>query len=267
MPGLLPPQIRALILDMDGVLWRADTPIGDLPDIFSRIHQLGLKVVLATNNSTRSVEQYVERLHGFGVEVEAWQIVTSSQAAAYLMRKHLPDGKQVYVIGENGLKQALLERGFEPVFDGEPASRLCAVVAGMDRQISYAKLQRATLLIRAGLPFYATNPDRTFPTPDGLVPGTGAILAAISAATDREPTVAGKPKPAMLDLAIERLGLNRNQVLMVGDRLETDIAGGQAAGCPTAVVLSGVSTREQVEAWRPQVEIVSPNLSALIGYP
>ncbi len=111
--------------------------------------------------------------------------------------------------------------------------------------MTYQKLSRATLHIRAGAPFYGTNPDKTFPTPQGLVPGAGSILAAIEAATDVKPIIIGKPQPAMMYMALEKLGTLPEETLVVGDRLETDIAAGQAAGCKTALVLSGVSTKQQ----------------------
>ena len=123
---------------------------------------------------------------------------------------------------------------------------------------------RATLHIRAGARFYATNPDKTFPTPDGLVPGAGAILASIVAATDVQPIIIGKPKPAMMYMALENLGTTPGEALVVGDRLETDIAAGQAAGCKTALVLSGVSTREQAENWKPSPDFIFDDLSSIM---
>jgi 4-nitrophenyl phosphatase len=260
---MLDKTIKALILDMDGVLWRENTPIGDLPAIFARITELGLEAILATNNSTRTVDQYLKKLSEMGVMLEPRQIVTSSMAAADLLYKKFPNGGQVFTIGEFGLIEALKERGFEPVSD-DTVDNPVAVVAGMDRGISFQKLRRATLLIRGGVPFYATNPDRTFPTPEGLVPGAGSILAALTAATDVEPIVAGKPATALLELSLERLGLKPKQALMVGDRLETDIAGGQAAGCPVALMLSGVTTKKMAEDWSPKIDYIAKDLTALL---
>jgi 4-nitrophenyl phosphatase len=259
-------NIKSLILDMDGVLWRDNAPIGDLPAIFARIRQRGLSVVLATNNATKTVDEYLEKLSGFSVKLEPMQIVTSAGATVHVLAKRFPHGGPVYIIGENGLRQDLQAGGFTPIDNPaeEPNQKPLAVVAGMDRSVTYTKLRWATLYIRSGVPFYGTNPDRTFPTPAGLVPGAGATLAAIQAATDMEPIVIGKPSPYMLELALERLGTKPEQTLVVGDRLETDIAGGQAAGCKTAVVLSGVSTREQAEAWKPPVGAIAENLNALL---
>jgi 4-nitrophenyl phosphatase len=258
------PIIKSLILDMDGVLWKADVPIGDLTAVFDRIHTLGLKVAFATNNGTRTPKQYVKRLAGFGVTIEPWQVVTSSLAVAHLLNKKIPAGGPVFAIGEAGVMLALLEKGFEPL-SLEEAKKAQAVVMGIDWNINFAKISEATLLVRRGVPFYATNPDKTFPTPRGEIPGAGAWISVIVTATGIEPIYAGKPGPFLIELARERLGTAKEETLVLGDRLETDIAGGQAAGCPVALVLSGVSTREQGEAWRPVVDIITEDLNTLLN--
>ncbi|HEY3312636.1 MAG TPA: HAD-IIA family hydrolase [Anaerolineales bacterium] len=261
---LLPPTAKGLILDMDGVLWTDTAPIGDLPAIFARIKALGLAVAMATNNSTSTAEMYVKRLREFGVSVEPWQVVTSSLAVAEMMRHNLPSGAPVFAIGEKGLNDVLLSAGFELLPTGQ-AEKAEAVVIGLDREVNFDKMREATLLVRAGKPFYATNPDRTFPTPRGQIPGAGAWVSVIVTATDVEPQYAGKPYPFILELALERLGTSRANTFIVGDRLETDIAGGQALGFPTALVLSGVSTPTQAQSWTPAVDIIVPDLATLLG--
>jgi 4-nitrophenyl phosphatase len=257
-------NIKALILDMDGVLWRDNTPIGDLPSLFARMRERGLKVALATNNATKTVDEYLARFSGFGVTLEAWQIISSASVAADLLSKRFPAGGAVFIVGENGLLRALQECGFHPITDPEDETVPIAVVGGFDRSVTYDKLRRATLHIRAGVPFYGTNPDKTFPTPLGLVPGAGAILAAIEAATDVKPILIGKPLPAMMHMALEKLATGPEETLVVGDRLETDIAAGQAAGCKTALVLSGVSSREQAQDWQPAPDFIVEDLTTLI---
>jgi 4-nitrophenyl phosphatase len=257
-------NIKALILDMDGVLWRDNTPIGDLPDIFDRIRERGLKVALATNNATKTVDEYLQRFSGFGVTLEPWQIITSASAAANALSKRFPDGGTVFIVGENGIQRALEERGFKVIADPTDKTVPVAVISSFDRSVTYQKLSRATLHIRAGVPFYGTNPDKTFPTPEGLVPGAGAILASIEAATSVEAIIIGKPQPAMMYMALERLGTLPEETLVVGDRLETDIAAGQAAACKTALVLSGVSTQEQAEQWQPTPNFIAENLNTLL---
>jgi 4-nitrophenyl phosphatase len=260
---MLPSQIKSLILDMDGVLWKGEAPIGDLPAIFNCIEERGLKVAFATNNGTRTPDQYVERLAGFGVTVEARQVVTSALGVAHLLRQKFPSGAAIFAIGGPGVMTALQDEGFE-LLSVENAERANAVVMGIDLQINFDKMREATLLVRRGVPFYATNPDKTFPTPRGEIPGAGAWLSVIITASDIQPIYAGKPAPYLIELARERLGTAKEETLVVGDRLETDIAGGQAAGCPVALVLSGVSTQETAEAWRPRPDLVADDLAKLV---
>jgi 4-nitrophenyl phosphatase len=260
----LPKNIKALILDMDGVLWKDNTPIGDLPAIFTRIRERGLKVALATNNATRTVDEYLAKLAGFNVTLEPWQIISSAVAAADMLGKRFPEGGTVFIVGENGIQRALEECGFKVISDPTDKTVPVAVISSFDRSVTYARLSRATLHIRAGAPFYGTNPDKTFPTPEGLVPGAGAILASIEAATSVEPIIIGKPKPTMMYMALERLGTKPEETLVVGDRLETDILAGQAAGCKTALVLSGVSSREKAEAWQPTPDLIVDDLCSLV---
>jgi len=277
---MLSSKIKALILDMDGVLWQADSPIGNLSSIFERIGLRGLKVAFATNNGTRTPQQYVDRLARFGVKIQTWQVVTSALGVAEMVAKHFRttrsfspslEGKggaggigKVFAIGEAGVMEALQTKGIEtlPVERAEEAQ---AVVMSIDRQINFEKMREATLLVRKGVPFYATNPDKTFPTPRGEIPGAGAWISVVISATGVEPIYAGKPGSTLLELARESLGTAKEETLVVGDRLETDIAGGQAAGMPVALVLSGVSSRQDGEAWVPKVDIVAEDLERLIG--
>ena len=252
-------NIKALILDMDGVLWRESAAIGNLPAIFEQIERLGLKYILATNNATRTPLMYVDKLAGFGAQVAEQRIINSAMAVAHLLSRKHPQGGPVYIFGETGLVQALEEVGFYH------AEKDClAIIASMDRKISFDKLRRATLLIRSGVPFYATNPDRTFPTPEGLIPGAGAILSALETATDVLPIIAGKPGPTLYEFAMERLGTTPAETLAVGDRIETDILGGQRLGCPTALVLSGISTLAEAEQHTPPINLVLPDLQSLL---
>lgn len=256
----LQPAIKALIIDMDGVLWKADQPIGDLPRIFARIQALGLKTVFATNNATRTIDQYVERLHHFGIEATASQIVTSAIATAHLLKKRFPQGGPVFVVGEVGLLEALQSCGFYPQED-----HVLAVVAAMDRTATYQKLSQATLLIHGGALFYGTNPDSTFPTPQGPAMGAGGIIAAIATSSGVEPIIAGKPFTPMMDMVLEKLKLNPQEILAVGDRLNTDIQAGQNTGCRTALVLTGISSRAEAEAWNPPPDIIAADFANLIG--
>ncbi len=257
---LSPPPIRALILDMDGVVWKASEPIGDLPAIFARVHALGLRVMLVTNNSTRSPDFYLDKLAGFGVHVEPWQLITSAIATASYLKHKYPQGGRVYVVGEVGLHEALAEQGFV-----HADKDVLAVVAGLDREFTYEKLKAGTLLVRKGATLIGTNTDHSLPTPDGQIPGAGSIVGALEIASATKAIVIGKPSPASFNAAMQRLGAQPQETLVVGDRLETDIAGGQNAGCKTAVVLSGVTTEEQARAWTPRVDLIAPDLAAIVG--
>jgi 4-nitrophenyl phosphatase len=252
-------KIKALILDMDGVIWRDKHPIGNLSEIFSAIRERDIKFVFATNNATSTVDKYVELLQQNGVSTHSDQVFTSATATSKYLTALFPDGGNLYVVGMDGLEKTLEQYGFK-ISSENPL----AVIVSMDRTISYEKMKMATLLIRNGVPFIGTNPDRTFPSQAGLVPGAGSIIAAIQAATDTSPKIIGKPKATMFLQAIEFLREKPENVLVVGDRLETDIAGGQAANCKCALVLSGVSTREMGEAWQPNPDYIADDLQALL---
>jgi 4-nitrophenyl phosphatase len=261
----LSPAIRGMVLDGDGVLWKDAAPIGDLARIFGRVQTAGLKVLLATNNATMTVDQYLKKMAGFGVALEPWQVVTSAHGTSAKLQKELPEKSRVFIVGETGVISALCEAGFTTITDPADETPVEAVVAGMDRGFNYAKMRRAMAHIRAGARFYGTNPDTTFPTPEGLVPGAGTMLAALQAAGGVVPIIIGKPAPFMFELCAERGGLDVREMLVVGDRLETDIAGGQGVGARTALVLTGVSTAEQAAQWQPQPDLIAPDLATLVG--
>jgi 4-nitrophenyl phosphatase len=257
-------NIKGIILDMDGVLWRDSQALLDMPWFFKEIEALKLPVVYATNNGTRTIDMYVQRLAEFGVQADPWQIVTSAIATAEYLHNEFPEGGAVYTVGEAGVQQALTERGFETVSDPNTTLDPIAVVAGMDRTMNYDKLARAALLIRAGKPFIFTNPDQTFPTPRGLVPGAGALLAFLETSTNVRPVIIGKPEPYLYRFAMERLGTQPAETLAVGDRLDTDILGGQRTGCPTVLVLSGVTSPAEAKHWQPQPDLILPTLAELL---
>ena len=254
-------QLRGLILDMDGVIWKKYHPLGDLKAIFERIAEQGRKVILATNNSTQTPAHYLGLLAEFDVELDPWQVIGSSQATAhYLSAKH-PAGGPVYIVGEVGLHQALAEANFQHSTDEED---VLAVVVGLSLGIDYVTIARAAQLIRGGAAFIGTNPDKTFPTPQGLYPGAGVMLAAVESASGAKPTVIGKPQSGMYQVALERLGTSPTETLVVGDRLETDIAGAQRMGCHTALVLSGVASLTDAQIWSPRPDIIAQDLTEVI---
>jgi 4-nitrophenyl phosphatase len=237
-------NMRAFIIDMDGVLWTGDQPMPGLRDFFATLRERQTRFVLATNNASQTPEQYVEKLAKMGVSVAREEILTSAQAAALYLRQTSMNGAKVFAIGEDGVRQALTEHGFSLGELYEVNAQF--VVCGMDRSLSWDKLATATLNIRAGAKFIGTNPDTTLPTERGLTHGNGAILAALQAATGIAPIIIGKPEPIMYQMAMMRLGSDANTTAAIGDRLETDILGAVRAGICSVLALSGISTREQL---------------------
>jgi 4-nitrophenyl phosphatase len=251
-------SLRAVILDMDGVLWRSNLVLPGVAEFFAFVQQRGIGFALATNNSTKTVESYVERLNRIGVPATPEQVITSSVATADYLSRHYPPDTPVYIIGETGIRQALVARGYR-----EDPDHARVVIVGLDTQLTYEKLKIATLRIRAGADFIGTNGDRTFPIPEGLVPGNGSQLAALQAATDVVPTVIGKPEKIMFEVALQRLGTLPAQTLMVGDRIETDIWGAKRAGLPSALMLTGVTPDDQSEDTNLQADSVFDSLLEL----
>jgi 4-nitrophenyl phosphatase len=257
--------LRTYLLDMDGVIWRGYEPVEGVHRFFRLLSERSLTYGLLTNNSSHTVQMYQERLARFGLDVPAERIFTSGTTTAAYLRSHYPSGTRLYVVGAPGLKMMIQEAGFEifdGVGDGVP-DLVEAVVVGIDLHVTYDKLAAATHLIFKGATFIGTNPDRTFPMADRLVPGAGTLLAAVEAATGVEPVVLGKPKSTMFQTALKSLGVDKVTTAMVGDRLETDILGGQRAGLSTIVVLSGVTSPEELAASDIHPDWVFEHLGAL----
>ena len=254
------PEIKAILLDMDGVLWRDNTPLVDLPRVFGRMEQLSLEVRLLTNNQTKTPDQFAEKLSHFGVSISPKLIINSPMGVVYLLKKRFPNPGPVFIIGEIGTFSALESAGFH-YSEKDPL----AVVVGFDRNITFEKFVKATKFIHSGIPFYGTNPDFTFPTPEGLIPGSGPFIAFVQAATSQEPIIAGKPAPYLFDLCFEELGIPPQEIIGIGDRLETDILGAQKSGCRTGLVLSGVSTLEEANKWTPPPDLIARDLLEMLG--
>ncbi len=250
--------LRALIIDVDGVLWRGNRPMPGVPAFFDFLRAHRLPFVIATNNAMLPASDIVERLASMHVHVNESEVLTSSEATAMYLSHGVARGARVLVVGGEGLRSAMAHAGFQIVDqDAE------VVAVGLDMELTYDKLRRAVLEIRRGAKFIGTNADKTFPSAEGNIPGAGAIIAAIQAATDVRPVVVGKPERAMFDIAVEKLGVAREATAMLGDRLDTDIEGAQNAGLSSILLLTGVTTREALEQSKIRPGLTFENLEEL----
>jgi HAD superfamily hydrolase (TIGR01457 family) len=247
----------AFLFDLDGVLYRGNEPIPGAADAVDRLRRLGKRLAFVTNNSARTPQQVASHLRSFGVAADVGEVETSALATADLLSTR--GIRRVFVIGEVGVREALADRGIE-LLDGEP--RVAdAVVVGWDRAVDYAKLRTAALLIQRGSAFVATNADASYPAPEGLWPGAGAIVAAIGTTVGASPEVVGKPNPPIFESALRRAGGGRP--LVIGDRLDTDIAGANRLGWGSLLVLSGVTGPGDLVGVTERPTVVAPGLEAL----
>lgn len=236
-------RFDGFIFDMDGVFYRGEHPLPGSRELLPALRQAGLSFILLTNNATLTSDDVSRKLARMGIVPPPDSILTSAGATAEYLREHHPEGGSVYVIGEAALVSSVAAvPGFR--LDGwQPGY----VVVGLDRQFNYDAMQRACSAIRRGARFMATNTDATLPVEGGeFWPGAGSIVAALRTCSGVEPLVIGKPSVYMADMALKRLELPADRVLCVGDRLDTDILFGARAGLKTALVLSGVSTRNDI---------------------
>ncbi|MBL4638248.1 MAG: HAD-IIA family hydrolase [Proteobacteria bacterium] len=248
-------NLGGLIIDMDGVLWHGNNPIAGLGDFFVTLREFAIPFILATNNASLTQQQYIDKLAAMGVTVSADEILTSSMATATYLAEHIPqDKRRVFVIGEEGLRQPLIDHGFTltELYQVNQADKgindqgADLVVSGLDRQLTWDKLATATLNIKAGAQFYATNADTTLPTELGEVMGNGGTLAALAAATGVTAISIGKPEPILYQQALAILGTKTENTIAIGDRLDTDILGAVNAGMRSIMVLTGISSTQDI---------------------
>jgi glycerol-1-phosphatase len=250
----------AFLLDLDGVLYRGQDPIPGVPATLRGLRDLGRGLAFMTNNSARTPEEVVEQLARVGVEASPHEVETSALTTGALVRTR--GVRTAFIVGERGLREAVAAAGAE-VLEGEPAAA-DAVIVGWDRSVDYAKLRTASVLVERGASLIASNPDASYPAPDGLAwPGAGAIVAAIETTTGVSAEVVGKPHEPIFHAALARAGGGRP--LVVGDRLDTDIEGARRLGWDSMLVLTGISSRADVERTGPRPTYVAEDLSALLG--
>ena len=265
-------DIGGLIIDMDGVLWHGNHALPGLSEFFQTLRELNIRFVLATNNASLTQQQYIDKLANMSVDVAPSEILTSSMATALYLKENLPEEhRRVYVIGEAGLTEPLESQGFTitDLYEvNQPEKGITnvgadIVVSGLDRKLTWDKLATATLNIRAGAAFYATNADTTLPTELGEVMGNGGVIAALIAATDVKPKVIGKPEPILYQQALDILGTNQHNTIAIGDRLNTDILGAVNAGMRSLMVLTGVSSEADLASIDYAQDWILPDLPAV----
>ncbi len=235
------------VFDLDGVIYRGDEPQPHASETVRDLRHLGHKVFFFTNNATRSRHDYCSKLSGMYIPTTPEEVMTSAYATALYLKETGKTGAEVYAVGEDGLKAELASVGLK-VRDGDYDGSVDFVVAGLDREFSYAKLMRAQQAIIGGARFIATNTDTTFPIEEGrIIPGGGSLVAAIQAASGVDPFVVGKPETSAIEMILQSAQTSAENSIMVGDRLETDILGGNRAGMRTVLITTGVSSESDAK--------------------
>ncbi|HVF09969.1 MAG TPA: phosphoglycolate/pyridoxal phosphate family phosphatase, partial [Abditibacteriaceae bacterium] len=238
-------NISTCLFDLDGVIWRGDTVIEGAVESVRRLQEAGKHCLYCTNNSHSTRADYVEKLRGMGIEATEDDVITSASATAHYLSAVFTGPFLAYVIGGPGIITSLQKLGARVIIgEVEDETRVDCVVVGIDRAFSYDKLRSAQRLILNGALFVATNRDTTYPTENGVVPGAGSLVASIEAASGVTPVVVGKPRPAMVQMMLDKLGVAPAQALLVGDRLDTDIVCAHRAGIAALFVATGVTPLE-----------------------
>jgi 4-nitrophenyl phosphatase len=273
---------RMVIFDLDGVIYRGLEPVPGARQLVAALHAAGTLVRFATNNSMATRDAYVARLAGMRIPSAVDEIVTSTSATIDYLRAHMPEVRSVLAVGAAGMVVELANAGFvvthvsgaiPPGYDGGPLpDAYDAVVAGLDPEFDYRRLAVASTAIRAGARFIATNADQRYPTAAGVLPGAGAIVAAIHAASGVEPLVIGKPEPGMFLAILERAGVAPADAVAIGDNPDADMVAARRAGIRSILVLTGVTgiaaARGLAGERRPDVVAAGPSeVAAALGIP
>ena len=251
MPTPRAPRPRLVIFDLDGVVYRGPEPIPGAAELVGVLRAEGIAVRFATNNSMATRAAYAERLIAQGIDASTDEIITSTWATITHLRAHEPGLERVLALGAQGMLAELRAAGYDamhaddaaaPDWSGAPlAARYDAVVAGLDPRLTYRTLGIAAAAIRAGARFVATNADLRYPVPGGLLPGAGAIVAALQATTGQRPLVIGKPEPAMFEATLDAAAITPAEALVIGDNADADVPAARRAGIPVVLVLTGVT--------------------------
>ncbi len=250
---------KLFLLDMDGTIYLDDDLFDGTIDFLSYVKKIGGRYLFLTNNSSKSVDKYVEKLASMGIEAKKDDFLTSTDATILYLKKKTY--KKIYAFGTTSFKEQLKEANL-PITD-QLEDDIDCLLMGFDTELTFKKLEDACILLGRGVDYIATNPDWVCPTWYGYVPDCGAIAQILETATKRKPKFIGKPEPSMALLAMEKTGFSKEETLMMGDRLYTDIASGVNAGISTVFVLSGEGTMEDVEKSDVKPEYIYDNIRAL----
>ena len=253
---------RLFLFDQDGTLYLGSRLYDFTIPMLEKIKSTGRRYMFMTNNSSKSVADYIKKLEKMGISATREDFITSSQATAYYLKKHLP-GLKLYVCGTRSLIEELESQGFETTTDLDETE---CVVMGFDTELTFKKLEDVSklLLTRKDIPYIATNPDLVCPTEYGSVPDCGSVCGMIFNATGRRPVVIGKPSPLMPELAMEHAGFTKEETTVIGDRIYTDIKSGLNAGITGMLVLSGETTLEILEASEDKPHLVLQDCSEIL---
>jgi 4-nitrophenyl phosphatase len=258
-------MIKAVIFDLDGTLYRGKTPVPGAAETLDALRGRGVKALFLTNAATMGRAEVAAKLGGMGLHARKEDVY----CGAYLLARYIAQnhkGKNVYVVGEKGIFDELKEAGVPVAGDDDVAAGKAGVVAvGLDRRFTYDKLAKACLALKKGAVFLASNTDATFPVEGGELPGAGGMVAAIEAVSRKRPHVTGKPNPYVMELIEKEHGLRKQEIMVVGDRLETDIAFARNCGVKSALVLSGASKKEDIRENGMRPDYVFGSVTELVG--
>ncbi len=256
-------SMKLFLFDMDGTLYLGNQLYSFTIELLETIKKTGGRYLFMTNNSSKSVADYVKKLEKLGIHATRDEFMTSSQATAFYLHKH-HEGQTLYVCGTESLKEELRREGFTVTTD---LDKVDCIVMGFDTELTFQKLHDVSylLLTRPELPYIATNPDLVCPTEFGSVPDCGSVCIGIRNATGREPIVIGKPSPLMPQLAMEKLGIRKEEACVVGDRIYTDVKSGLNAGITGILVLSGETTPEILAASEDKPHLVLQDAGEILA--
>ena len=254
---------KLFLFDMDGTLYLGNRLYDFTLELLDTLKKTGRNYLFMTNNSSKSVEDYVAKLEKLGIKATREDFMTSSQATAFYLHKH-HEGRKLYVCGTESLKAELRREGFTVTANIDEVD---CIVMGFDTELTFQKLHDVSylLLTRPDLPYIATNPDYVCPTEFGSVPDCGSVCDMIYNATKKRPVVIGKPTPLMPELAMEKLGMSKDETCVVGDRIYTDVKSGLNAGITSILVLSGETTVEILEASSDKPHLVLEDASEILN--